>query len=400
MPAYSLFINRRHFILVLFSIGVIVVHCVPVFAQTHRQSPGRTVHATKASQSNQLEVVTNTDQAVGNIAFAENKDLIVSFHPFFKPEIRVARLDPETGEYTPFPNRQWNTPRVDNDWFLDDVLGIRNAADGIIWILDMGTRSDITPKLVGWNTQTNELHRLYYIPAPASNDTSQLNDFVVDMKRQLVVIADEGIARGGDGSKAALVVVDLKTGKARRLLEGQSMTEADTDSPIMIDGKPMSVVKDGNPMPIYVGADGITLDVENEWLYFAPLCGKTIYRVRMEEIANESLSPDKLAAAVVTHSDKGNNGGLSIDTAGNLYSTNVESRSIGFVSATDKKYSVLASDERMLWPDGISYNKDGYMYVSAAKVHLGAPFNDGTQLATPPYYIFRFKPLTNGIFGR
>ncbi|MCC9658531.1 major royal jelly family protein [Rhodopirellula sp. JC737] len=255
----------------------------------------------------------------------------------------------------------------------------------------MGTRNNITPKLVGWNTTSNELHRIYYIPAPASRPTSQLNDFVIDPRRELAVIADEGIGRGGDGSKAALVVVDLRTGATRRLLEGRSMTQPDKDSPIMIDGE---------RVPVLVGCDGITLDANSEWLYFAPLCGKKLYRVPMKAIADETLSQDELATALETYSPKVNNGGLSIDTAGNVYSTNVESRSIGVVSASDRRYTQLAFDDRMQWPDGISFNHDGFMYVSAAQVHLGASFNGGKDKTSKPFFIFRFKPLASGLIGR
>ncbi|WDQ16777.1 L-dopachrome tautomerase-related protein [Rhodopirellula sp. P2] len=387
-------LKKHPSIIALLMASVVMPLLVPfVSAQEPSNEPTNT-------RATELELHASLDQAVGNIAFLPDGQLVFSHHPFFKPGVRVATYDAATGAVTPFPNQQWNTPRSENDWYLDDVLGIRNDGDGVVWILDMGTRNDITPKLVGWDAHKNELHRLLYIPAPASRETSQLNDFVIDTKRQLVVIADEGIGRGGDGSKAALVVVDLKTGKTRRLLEGRSMTKADTNSPILINGKPMSVSQDGQPSPIHVGCDGITLDAANEWLYFCPLCGTKIYRVRMDAVANESLSQDDLAAAVETYSDKVNNGGLSIDTAGNLYSTNVESRSIGFVSGDQKQYSQLAFDDRMLWPDGISFNQDGYMYVSAAQVHLGAPFNGGTDQTSKPFYIFRFKPQAPGIIGR
>ncbi|APZ92642.1 hypothetical protein [Fuerstiella marisgermanici] len=60
----------------------------------------------------------------------------------------------------------------------------------------------------------------------------------------------------------------------------------------------------------------------------------------------------------------------------------------------------LASDHRMLWPDGISYNHDGYMYISATQVHLGALLNGGTDKTSKPFYIFRFKPKAPGIIGR
>lgn len=343
-----------------------------------------------------LELVTETDQAVGNIAFAENDDLIVSFHPLFKPDIRVARLDSKTGAYTPFPNKPWNTPRKENDWYFDDVLGLRSGAEGVVWVLDMGTRNDITPKLVAWDTKADKLQQIIHLPAPATIASSQPNDFVIDNERQLIVIADEGIARGGDGSKGALIVVDTSTGKSRRILQGHTSTKADASHPIVLDGKTMKA--DGNP--VFVGADGITLDAPGEWLYFCPLNGESVYRIPMKDVADASLTDEQLGKLVERFSHKPNNGGMTIDTSGNLYFTNVEGRSIGFVSAADRKYSVLATDDRMLWPDGISTGADGFMYVSAAQVHRGAPFNDGKSQAQAPYYIFRFKPVAEGIFGR
>jgi sugar lactone lactonase YvrE len=347
-----------------------------------------------------LELYASLDQAVGNIAFTHTGQLVMSHHPFFKPAIRVATYDPATKSVTPFPNEQWNTPRKENDWYLDDVLGLRNDSRGVVWMLDMGTRNNVTPKLVGWNTRENRLERIAYIPAPASLETSQLNDFVIDEQRQLIVIADEGIGRGGDGSKAALIVVELKTGKTRRVLEGHISTAADRNRPIIIAGKPLSVDQDGKQVPIFVGADGITLDHNNQWLYYAPLNGDKLYRLPMAALADDSLTEQQFRKQVETYSDKVNNGGMSIDKQGNLYFTNVESHSIGMVTAGERKYTVLAADDRMLWPDGISYNRDGYMYVSAAQVHLGAPFNHGEDKSSKPFYVFRFKPLSDGILGR
>lgn len=115
---------------------------------------------------------------------------------------------------------------------------------------------------------------------------------------------------------------------------------------------------------------------------------------------DETLSEEALGKKVETYANKYNNGGLSIDRDGNLYFTNVESRSIGLVTASDKKLSVFTQHDKMLWPDGVSYNKDGYMYVSAAQVYLGPAFNEGIDKTTPPFYIFRFKPLAKGIWGR
>lgn len=339
------------------------------------------------------EVYAALPISVGNIAYTPQGDLVYSNHPFFNPEIRVMRYDAQKKTSVPFPNIQWNTPRSTDDHYLSNVLGMRNDANGIIWMLDMGQRNAVTPKIVGWNTRTDKLERIYYLPQTSLAATSQPNDMVVDTRHGVFIIADEGIGSGGDGSKAALIVVDMKTGSTRRLLEG-TRTTLPENKPTIIDGRPLAV-KGKN---LLVGADGITADKAFEWLYYAPLNGTKVYRAKIDDILNEALSQKELDKRIETYSDKPNNGGMSIDNDGNLYLTGLETHSVDVVLAKDRSVHQLVSDKNMLWPDGVSYNAaDGYMYVSAAQVHLGATFNNGANKAAAPFYIFRFKPLTEGV---
>lgn len=100
-----------------------------------------------------------------------------------------------------------------------------------------------------------------------------------------------------------------------------------------------------------------------------------------------------------TPSDKPNNGGLSIDYAGNIYLAAVETRSIGIIG-TDRKYRTYVSDPGMVWPDGITASPDGYMYVSASQVSAAAMFHGGKAENKTPYLIYRFKPLAAGYISR
>ena len=169
----------------------------------------------------------------------------------------------------------------------------------------------------------------------------QHNDFVVDTKNRKFYIADEGIGPGGDGTKAALVVVDMDTGAVRRLLQGHVSTLPE-DRPITVDGKVLTVPgKDGKPVVIKVGADGIAADKNFEWLYYGPLNGTSIYRVRIADLNNETLSDAELGARVERYAAKPNNGGLSIDADGNLYLTEVETKAVGIISANDTPISPL-----------------------------------------------------------
>lgn len=348
---------------------------------------------TMNAQKNSSELYATVDQAVGNITFTPQGDLVYSHHPFFGPEIRVVKYNAETKTTTPFPNLKWNTPRDTDDHYLSNVLGIRNDKNGIIWMLDMAQRNPITPKIVGWNTHTDELEKIYYLPLTAVVSTSQPNDMVVDTKHGAFIIADEGIGNGGDGSTGAFIIVDMKTGKTRRTLEGTRSTLPE-DTPTVIKGKPLAV----NGKALLVGNDGITADANFEWLYYGPLNGKKMYRIRITDLLNENLSEVDLDSKIETYSEKPNNGGLSIDKEGNLYLTALESNSAAVILAKDRSTQTMISHKNLVWPDGVSYNHvDGYMYVSAAQVNLGAVFNEGVDKSTKPFYIFRFKPLVAGI---
>lgn len=357
----------------------------------------------KLEVANNISLFAQVDEPVGNIAYADNGDLIYSHHPFFGPKNRVMRYDLKTKQSTPFPNQDWNTVKPGED-YLNTVLGLRSDANGIVWMLDMGFRNDngakrITPKFVGWNTKTDRLEEVIKIPEPASIPSSQLNDFVIDDKHQVFIIADENIGPGGDGSKAALVVVYRSGKKARRLLQGHYSTIPEQVPIVIKEGKLQ--LNDGNGQPLLVGADGITADKDNEWLYYAPLSGTKVYRVKIADLLDETLTDSQLGNRVETYATgKENNGSIAIDKAGNLYLTYVETKSIGIVRQGKNVAEVYISHPDLRWPDGTSTGKDGYMYVPATQLYLGAPFQQGTNKAKGPFGIYRFKPLAEGLFGR
>lgn len=345
---------------------------------------------------NSVEVFAKTNQAVGNITFTNTGDLVYSHHPFFAPENRVMIMNAKTKVSKPFPNKAWNTPRDTDDNYLSNVLGIRNDENGIVWMIDMAQRNNVTPKIVGWNTKTDQLERIYYLPKSAVPKIAQPNDMVVDTKHGYFIIADEGIGNGGDGSQAAFIIVDMKTGKTRRILEGTRTTKPE-NTPTVIKGKHLAV----NGKDLLVGNDGITADKDFEYIYYGPLNGTKIYRIKTLDLINDAFTDEDLDSKIETYSEKPNNGGMSIDVEGNIYLTALETNSVAVVLSNDKSVKTMTADKNMVWPDGVSYNHvDGYMYVSAAQVNKGAVFNDGKDQSTKPFYIFRFKPLVKGVSFR
>ena len=352
------------------------------------------------------EKVAELPAGVGNIAFTPNGEIIYSHHPFYGNEVAVAKMDADGKNFTPYPSAEWNAPKDGSEEYLDTVLGIRGDSDGIIWMSDMMHGDRKTPKLVGWNSNTNMLEQIIPIPAPATlpcnaeSCASQLNDFVMDSKRGMFYLSDEGIGPGGDGSRAALVIVDRVTDKARRVLEGHETT-IPADVPIIIDGQPLTFPNGTNDThtPILVGADGITADLEFEYLYYAPLNGGWVYRVKIDDLVDEGLTDVQLGQKVEKYAVKPNAGGFSMDADNNLYFTAVESTYVGIIPADTRRFRAFASHPELQWPDGVSYSPDGNMYVSAAQLGQLPPFNDGTNYSSAPYYIFKFQPASESRIG-
>jgi sugar lactone lactonase YvrE len=383
--------------------AAIAVAAVAVLAACSTPDPGPRGQAS-------LEVHARLDgPGIGGITQMPDGRLVVGYHPFYGHSVQVALLDADKRTTTPYPSAEWQSCKTaDGRWksdfsrCLDWVLGLHTDANGILWMLDSAKTTDrakgrpaaLVPKLVGWDTHANRLARVIEIPEPASILESQHNDFVVDLVHQVIVIADEAIGEGsgGDGAKAALVVVDLKTGKSRRLLQGHESTRP-LREPIRWDvGQPTE-----GSVGLHVGADGIALDHASEWLYYAPLNNHKIYRVRMSDLLDPSLTDAAIGARVQTWSDKPFAGGMTIDAKGNLYLTEVGERAVGIVPAETRRYRRYVQDPGMVWPDGVVYVSDGWMYTGAAQLPLVGPLQkDGVARNKPPYLIYRFRPEAPG----
>ncbi|GGZ83408.1 L-dopachrome tautomerase-related protein [Paraglaciecola chathamensis] len=348
------------------------------------------------------EVYAEVDGAVGGITYTQNQRFIFSYHPFFNPKVKVAELL-ENGQTIAFPNEEMQRAYTNDGQlkssaeYLNWVLGVRADGRGKVWLLDSGQAEPrTTPKLVAWDVVNDKLSKIIYLPESISIAESQLNDLAISHKYQRIVIADEGIGQGSNGDKAALVVVNTVTGASRRILQGTESVLPDYSLPIISDeGLPSQKQIDA-----FIGADGIVLDNKEQWLYFAPLNKKYVYRIAMADIANDALSDKQLAKRVQRYAEKPNNGGLSIDADDNLYLTIVGGRKVGVIPSDTREYRDYAEDKDMIWPDGVSIGPDGYLYTGAAQLPLSAAFNDGVASNKAPYLIYRFKPLAEGVTGR
>ncbi|MFA5983792.1 MAG: L-dopachrome tautomerase-related protein [Methylococcaceae bacterium] len=338
-----------------------------------------------------FEIIAELASGPGNVTATEDGRLILSLHQFYEPKYSV--MEYKDGSLIPFPNQELSAADSISKLKLDSVLGIRSA-NGIVWMLDNGMRSGVTPKLVGWDTQANKLYKMIELPEPVSHKDSFVNDFAVDTKHNHIFISDPA-----GGTNAALIVIDLSTGTARRVLEGRkSVVPENID--LIIDKTAIQLKdKSGKLIRPHIGVNPITEDLNNEWVYFGPMHGLSLYRVKAEDLANKTLSGDELATRVERYSDKPISDGISIDKAGNIYLGELAENAIGVI-ASDRKYLRLAQGPKLSWVDSFSFGANGQLYAVVNRLHQSATLNDGVLAAKPPFYLLKVNALASGLPGR
>ncbi len=339
-----------------------------------------------------LEEVARLEQAPGNITLTPEGRIVLSLHPFYTPRWRVAELG-EDGDLRPFPNPFW-AAGGGGGLTLDSVLGIQSDPRGVVWMLDNGLRSGTTPKLLAWDTRKGRLAGLIALPPPATVPDSFVNDLAVDAERGVIYISDP--ARGAE---AALIVVEVSSGRARRVLQGHHSVVAE-DVDLMVDGTPVRAPgPQGEPIAPRIGVNPIALDAHNRWLYFGPMHGTALYRVATRDLLDRTLSGEALGSRVQRYADRPVCDGISTDAAGNIYITDIANNAIGVID-TQRRYRTLVPDARLSWPDALSFGPDGLLYIVANKLHKTARLNAGRDEARPPYYVLRVRPLAPGTVGR
>ena len=339
-------------------------------------------------QANEIELVAELppETPPGNIAISPDGRIFLSVHGFYNQPAKVVELL-QDGSTKPYPTKQWAYAPTDdhNNIGLHGVLGINADPNGILWMLDTSS-SNYSGRLIGWNTRSEQLHRIVYLAKPIISDHSFLNDLAIDLKNNAIYIADTGTE--------AIIVVDLSTGQTRRILEGSAFTKAQ-DIDMVIDG----VLIQMNGQPARLGINPITIDSQNEYLYWGAMSGTAIYRIETQYLNNARLTDTDLAKHIEHYGDKPISDGITIDDAGNVYITSITDDSIGYVQS-DGTYKTLFKEDAFSWPDGFAVGPDNYIYVTINELHRSPGLNNGQNHSKNEFKVMRFKALSTARIGR
>lgn len=166
------------------------------------------------------------DDPATAVTVSDDRRVFVGF-PVRNPTLdgAVAEIGPD-GAVRPYPSREWNAwgPEVSLNpaRHFVCVQSLVCEGDGL-WALDSGRLKDDevsgAAKLVRIDLNTDRVDRVYAFRDDVAWQGSKFNDVRIDADRNVAYITDAGT--GG------MVVLDLATGRAHRLPDGDAGATAD-----------------------------------------------------------------------------------------------------------------------------------------------------------------------------
>jgi len=333
--------------------------------------------------SEALEEVLSYAEPIGNVAVSGSGRVFFTVHPESRPRGNKL-LEYVNGASVPFPSL-----RLQKELF-DTPLGIAIDRFNRLWVIDHGNHGTRSARIVAIDLNSGEVIRKQDFDSSIAPAGSILQDLQISADGRSIIIADASFWL----KKPALIVYDVETGNARRVLEGHPSVTAEN---YIIRTHDHEMAFLGGMIALRGGVDGIALSTT--WLYYGALNGSGLYRIRLKDLRNEKLPMQQLARLVERYSDKPLSDGLSTDTTGGVYITDVEHSAIFRVSA-EGRLSTLIQSPKIRWPDALSFGPDGYLYVAdSALPELILKSTEHIQ-ANGPYRVFRFQPGFEGVPGQ
>ncbi len=263
------------------------------------------------------------------------------------------------GHYHPYPDENWNKwnghPEENKFTCVQSVVAHGNS----LFVLDpaspmmKGVQGNAA--LYEFDLDTNQIKQQWIFDKTIAPQKSYLNDLRIDEQAGKIYMTESGIG--------ALVVLDLKTGTPRRLLADHPSTKSE-DVWLTVEGERW--VKEGEKPQMH--ADGIALSPDKQHLYYHALTGYTLYRISTVALNDSSLDDTALAALVEDMGQTPAPDGMIFDQKGNLYMGNLEGNAVMY-RTDDGIIHMLVQDEDLKWPDTLTMDKQGNLYVTTSRIH-------------------------------
>lgn len=336
--------------------------------------------ASAVAEPEQLETVLKTDQVANGIATT----------PAARIFLPLSRIDGSAGPQVvewkdgkpvPYPDAAWNvwTPAADPAKAFVRVNALRIGPDGALWVVDVGApglgkpKLPHGPKIVKINPATNKVARIYEL-----DDATSPKSFIDDIRFHgpIAFITDAGAP--------GVIILDLRSGATRRVLDGDpSMT---AQRPLSADSH---ILRGPDGKPVKIHADQLEVSPDGRFFYYQPASGP-MSRIATRYLEDPKLPNAQLAKHVTTFAKTPSTGGTAIDAAGNIYSSDTDKHRVLKISQ-EGAIETLIEDPRLLWVDAMWIDDAGWLYMPAAQLDRMAPFNGGVSRVQLPISIYRMR---------
>jgi sugar lactone lactonase YvrE len=344
----------------------------------------------QAEAAEALEVVAAfEDTQITGVAVSGTGRLFVNA-PYWQEQPDAAVMEVlSNGTVRPYPDDRWNDwrPALASTRRFVCVQSVyvdpRNPET--LWVLDPASPQFQGvvrggAKLVRIDLATDQVANVISFSDDVAPEGSYLNDVRVDRAQRHAYITDSNLG--------ALVVVDLATGAARRVLDDHPSTAPDSSYVLRVGGEPLTGPEGQTPL---IASDGIALAPDDQYVYYHALTGRHLYRVPAQALhaaLADTAQADVPGGAVEDLGPTVVTDGMIMDAAGFLYHSALERDAVVRLTP-DGALDVVVQDPRLLWPDSFALGPDGALYVSSSQIHLMPQYHGGTSLRTAPYRVFR-----------
>lgn len=340
-----------------------------------------------------LELVATftSPRQVTGVGVSRQGRVFVNF-PRWEEDVAVSVAEVGSGgALTPFPNAGWNAFRAadpmaakPSDSFVC-VQSVTVDRQDRLWVLDPaapGLSLEVSggPKLVCIDLATNSVERVYRFGLDVAPQGSYLNDIRLTADGRRAVMTNSG-------QPGCLIALDVESGQARRVLDGHPSTQFQKGVTVTVDGRMLRQLDGEGPQ---FSADGIMIDGTDTTVYWQATTGRTMYRVPLASLFDRSLSPAELGAQVHVAAQTFVADGYWFSRRSGMLLTVAERGEVRRLER-DGSFTVVAKDQRLLWPDSMAEGPDGAIYVTASHIPQMKTWQASGVARTQ---LFRFHPST------
>lgn len=325
-----------------------------------------------------LKTIFSSNLAANGIATTPEGRIFLPIQPE-KPGEGPEVVEVRDGRATPYPDAVWNNWKPGNDGHgvFVGVNALRIGPDGDLWVVDKGFVGLGEPqhvpggqKVVRIDLKTNKVVRTYEL-ADATTPKTFIDDIRFNGRHAYLT----------DAGQPSLIVLDLESGKGRRVLDGHPSTVA--RSKLMGEGREL---RDAKNRPTVIHADQLEVSPDGRWFFYQP-CNGGMSRIETRYLDDSSLSDAEIAKHVQHFADTPSTGGTVIAADGTIYLSDVNQLRILKISPTGD-ISTLISDKRLIWVDAMWIDDSGNLLMPAAQLNRRAALNGGVDKVVKPLNIY------------